>query len=168
MSDVRDSISAVRPAGLLGFRIFWGSVILLVLAGFVGFFFYQFKSKAKGNVTLSTAAKSWTMHVNRCTSGDRRGFLVVSFFDDKQPGTGGRLILPVDHEASLGLNRPDKNYSVSFKRSDCSLWDVTVDHTNSTYNGIWAVEGHARFDCTVPDTDTTLHATGDLQFNSCH
>ena len=85
-----------------------------------------------------------------------------------QPQSGGGLILLVDHEASLGLNRPDKNYSVSFKRSDCSLWDVIVDRTNSTYNGRWAVEGHGRFDCSVPDTDTTLHVTGDLQFASCH
>jgi len=168
MSDVRDSISVVRPAEPVVFRILWGAVILFVVAGFVGFILHMGKSKAKGDATLSTGTKSWTMHVNACTSGERRQFFGVTFFDENQPQSGGRLILPVDREASLGMNRPDKNYSVVFKRSDCSLWDVTVDHTNSTYNGIWAVEGHARFDCTVPDTDTTLHATGDLQFDSCH
>jgi len=167
MSDVRDSSLAGGSTKPALAKVLWGFLPLLFVVGIGTLIFYITKSRVKGNVTLSIPTKTWTMHVNACASGERKEFFGVMFFDEKQPQTGGRLALPEEGEPHISLNLPDADYAIEYRKSDCSVWDVSLDHTNSTYNGIWAVKGHARFDCTTTD-DTPSHATGDVQFDSCH
>jgi hypothetical protein len=170
MSDDRDSDISLRSVNLGGKPArsrLWGFVPLLGIVGFIALMFFIGKSRVKGDVTLATSTKTWVMHVNACRSGERKQFFGVMFFDEKQPETGGRLALPEEGEPHISLNRPDADYAVEYRKSDCKVWDVDLQRSNSTYHGIWAVEGHARFDCSTSD-ETASHATGDLKFSSCH
>ena len=144
-----------------------GLVIFLIVGGFVAFMNYQMGSRVKGDITLASPVKSWTMHVNSCSSGERKMFFGVLFSDKKQPAMGGRISMPEDGEPRIILNRPDADYAVAYGKRDCKVWDVDLQRTNSTYNNIWGMTGHARFDCETTD-DTASHAVGDVQFGSCH
>jgi hypothetical protein len=125
------------------------------------------KGKATGTATLSRDSKNWTMHVNTCQSGQRQQYFGVAFFDETQPQTGGRVVQPEDGEPHVVMNVPGTDYGVRYSRSDCKVWDVDIQRTNSSYNDIWAIEGHARFDCEMGEPEVS-HATGDLKFDSCH
>ena len=139
-------------------------VVLLFMAAL--FTLTGCKGKATGTATLSRDSKTWIMHVNTCQSGQRQQYFGVGFFDETQPQTGGRIALPEDGEPHVVMNVPGTDFAVRYSKSDCKLWDVDVQRTNSTYNDIWALEGHARFDCTT--SQPASHATGDIQFDSCH
>ncbi|AEU38730.1 hypothetical protein [Granulicella mallensis] len=154
--------AALRPGVALKLR----SALVMLLSLSALFTLTGCKGKATGTATLSRESKNWTMHVNTCQSGQRQQYFGVGFFDESQPQTGGRIALPEDGEPHVVLNVPGTDFAVRYNKSDCKVWDVDVQRTNSSYNDIWAMEGHARFDCETSAPES--HTTGDLKFDSCH
>ena len=119
-----------------------------------------------GTITAAGTPESWTMTPTDCDSGEPRQFLGISFYDLHQPKLGGRLVIPVDDPTHIVLNTPTQGGAVRLDKTECTTWDVDAHRNNSTFNGIWGVTGHARFDCTFDDP--VAHFTGDVQFHSCH
>ena len=127
---------------------------------------YLFPPEVSGTVTSTGSTGDWTMHVDDCESGERAQFFGISFFDHSQPALGGHFNLGRDETPLLSVDTPQQGGSEQILASGCSVWDVDIRRTSSTYNNIWAMKGHARFDCQSHDPDVRI--TGDLQFRSCH
>ena len=121
---------------------------------------------ASGTISVTGKPENWVMNVSSCYSGERRSYFGASFFDSRQPRFDGHLDLQIGQPERIVLNTPTQGGSVILSKNECDLWDVDLHHTSSTYNGIWAVSGHARFDCTFDDP--VAHFTGDIQLHSCH
>ncbi len=121
---------------------------------------------ASGTITTAGTPENWTMHVSSCYAGERHNYFGASFFDDRQNKLGGHINLAEDQPARVVLDTPTQGGSVVLTKDQCDVWDVELHHTSSTYNGIWAVTGHARFDCSFDNP--AAHFTGDIQLHSCH
>jgi hypothetical protein len=140
-----------------------GSCCVIGLIGYL-----VFKSRVSGAVTLSDPTEQQTWHLTSCWSGQSRGYYGIAFSDDRQHDAEGRIEDPVDGEPHVVLDLATKNYAIAFYKNDCPVWDVDVHHGWATYNGIWSMTGHARFTCSYNDDGIVRHATGDVQFGSCH
>ncbi len=127
---------------------------------------YLFPDDATGTVTATGDFGNWTMHVDQCLSGERRQYFGAAFSDHAQPTLGGHIALPEDGEAHIDIDTPQKGGSDVIQRGGCQVWDVDLQRSNSTYNNVYAITGHARFDCTFQNPDA--HLAGDVQFRSCH
>ena len=121
---------------------------------------------ASGFITSTGNGENWTMQPSSCQSGERRQFFGAMFFDNRQSRLGGRIASPEDSPTHIVLNTPTQGGAVELTRDQCTVWDVDLHHTSSTYNGIWAVSGHARFDCTFDQPQARF--TGDIHLHSCH
>lgn len=119
-----------------------------------------------GTITASGDLGNWTMHPNVCHSGEPREYFGVEFFDETQPRLGGQIVLPPDGEPSVSLNSPAKGGSDTIHRGGCQLWDVDLNRTNTRYNAIWGLTGHAKFNCEFHDPESRIAA--DLNINNCH
>ena len=126
----------------------------------------MFPDNATGTVTSSGPGGDWTMKVNACQSGMQKGYWGISFFDDNQKQLVGRVALPESGTAHVQLNQPGTGEAMRYEKTQCSVWDADVQYTSSSINGVRAMKGHAKFDCS--GTDPVTRVTGDLKFRSCH
>ena len=125
-----------------------------------------FPDDGTGTVTSSGATGDWTMHVNACVSGQRQSYWGVAFFDDDQRNLGGHLALPESGPEHVVVNLSNGQDSLQFDQNQCTVWDVGLNHTNTSYNRIVGIAGHARFDCR--NAEPAARVVGALQFRSCH
>ena len=159
----------------------WGALWFLCIALFVlavcsnfspplrrllGHIPYLFPPEVTGTVTATGTTGNWTMHVDECESGERSQYFGIAFFDHTQHALGGHINLTQDETPLLSVNTPRQGGSDEITSPGCAVWDVDIRRTNSSYNDIWAMKGHARFDCQYHDPEARV--TGDLQFRSCH
>ncbi len=159
-----------------GGRLFFATIAFVVLSALshfspplrrlLGHIPYLFPPEAAGTVTSTGGTGDWTMHVDECESGERTQYFGIAFFDHTQRALGGHINLREDETPLLSINTPRQGGSEEIRSPGCSVWDVDLRRTNSTYNNIWAMDGHARFDCQYHDPEARV--TGDLQFRSCH
>ncbi|WP_263358552.1 hypothetical protein [Acidicapsa ligni] len=99
----------------------------------------------------------------QCDSGQRRMFYGVIVTDPGQPELSARIVLPESGDPHVALQRRGKQDLV-FKRQSCSVWDVSIEQTNSFYNQVQNLQGHAYFDC----TKDAVHVTGHVELRACH
>ena len=125
----------------------------------------QFPDSITGIVTASGDVGNWTIHPNACFSGETKEYFGFEFYDESQPQSGGQLVVPPDTDSSVTLNS-SKGGTDTFHRDDCQVWDVDLHRTNTRYNAIWGLDGHAKFDCQFHDPDSRI--TADLTVHECH
>ncbi len=126
---------------------------------------FMFPDNASGTVTSSGAGGDWKMKVNACASGEHRQYWGVAFFDEDQPATGGRVVVPESGSPHLLVNKIDGPGSMQYDREQCSVWDVALEHSSVKINGFVGLKGHANFDC--GGTDPVTRVVGEVTFRSC-
>ena len=119
-----------------------------------------------GEIQLATATLGTAvLHPVTCTSGEWQMFLGADF-----PDAGGvttRLILDPHGVATLRFFRADRALEpgVSFERSACETFDVSLQRTGWQVNEIYDLRVSLNFSCRSESGDT---AAGQVAVEHCH
>jgi hypothetical protein len=147
--------------GLGGAGLVTGLVVVILLLGGKGC------SWSEGSLSASGPPIGDVTHVPvKCKSGQREGFHGAMLID----GSGKvliRVVMDPVRGTLVGVQKPGSCRGsqceyVMIGRDTCTVFDVSVENTNTTVNNIRVVEGHARLDCVFKDTGGTVKA--DLKF----
>ncbi len=116
-----------------------------------------------GRVVIDEKDGTASFSTTQCDSGQRRMFYGVIVTDPGHPELSARIVLPESGAPHVTLQKRGKEDLV-FERQSCSVWDVSIEQTNSFYNQVQNLRGHAHFDC----TKDAVHVRGDVELRACH
>jgi hypothetical protein len=88
-----------------------------------------------GSVVIDEKNETSSFSPTQCNSGQWRMFYGVTVTDPKQPNLNVRIVLPESGNPHVALQSQGRNDLV-FERQFCSVWDVSIEQTNSFYNQI--------------------------------
>lgn len=133
-------------------------VVVLVVAS-LGLFFLIANTSVEGTLQGSGELADWKRTPDECVSGQREGFGGVELTFKRSRGYALRVVNDPVKGALLVVVRPGHDNLV-LDKTTCSKFDLRTVRGNTNVNDIWAVDGHARFECPV--------LRGKLEFEGCH
>jgi hypothetical protein len=134
-------------------------LVVLLIAGSLALFLLMTNTSIKGSAKGGGALAGWELTPDSCLSGQREGFGGVLLGSDARPGRALRIVNDPVKGTLLVVVEPGRDNRV-FERSSCSRFDVRTVRSNTNVNDIWAIDGHADFEC--PEL------RGQLKFEGCH
>lgn len=142
-------------------------VLSLFLAScFVGTALDTLKSRPTGTVQLtSDVLGDHTLAPAACASGERQLFLGADFLDSA--GITTRLIIDPDGAVRVRLFSAARplDPGVSFRRTDCSRLEFSLERTGWRINNVYAVRVSLEFECR---TGPAASARGTIAADSCY
>lgn len=131
----------------------------VLLVGSLGLFALITNTSIEGSAKGGGALAGWVLTPDSCLSGQREGFGGVLLGSDASPGRALRIVNDPVKGMLLVVVEPGRDNRV-FERSGCSRFDVRTVRGNTNVNDVWAIDGHADFEC--------QELSGKLKFEGCH
>jgi hypothetical protein len=125
----------------------------------------SFFDGAQRVVSFDGPSGKWEMQVNSCASGQMHAFYGVSLGSEQQPNLAVNVVLPEDGAGHITVKTTDGMLE-RIPKEQCSVWDVAIDRDGTVANSVYEVAGHARFVCSVPESNT--HVTGYVTMKRCN
>jgi len=132
--------------------------VAVLLVGSLGLFFLISNTSVDGKLQGSGELADWKLAPDECISGEREGFGGVVLTGGSR-GHALRVVNDPVKGTLLVVVRPGHDNLV-LDKSACSRFDVRTLRSNTNINDVWAIDGHARFECPA--------LRGKLEFEGCH
>jgi len=134
-------------------------LVVVLIVGSLALFLLMTDTSIEGSAKGDGALAGWELRPDSCLSGQREGFGGVLLGSHASPGRALRIVNDPVKGTLLVVVQPGHDNRV-FERSSCSRFDVRTVRSNTNINDIWAIDGHADFEC--PEL------RGKLTFEGCH
>lgn len=135
-----------------------GVLVAVLVIGSLAVFFLISSTSVEGKLQGSGELADWKLLPDECISGEREGFGGVVLTGNSR-GHALRVVNDPVKGTLLVVVRPGHDNLV-LDKGVCSRFDVRTVRSNTNINDVWAIDGHARFECPV--------LSGKLEFEGCH
>jgi hypothetical protein len=112
-----------------------------------------------------TLGGAWRLELGRCVSGQRTQFYGVDLVDKTDANKILRIVEDPVRGTIVKMNVVGQSAARFIERTECTTWDIAMQPTNTTVNGIRLLDGHVALDCKFADGGTL---TGRIDFKRCN